>query len=423
MLKIGLIGFGGGSALIPLFEDEFVRKTPNLTHDQFTRKTIIASITPGALPVKLAGLIGAKLHGSWSALLASMAVAVPGTLGTVALLSMVQSGGSVLVRAVEAASIGIAAFIIALLVHYIHSVIAQSAQRWQAIFIILSVLVIGSAADTVRLFGQMFGQTWQVPIPSLNTVQTIFLALLIILVTSAVQSKRLGNPNLKKQVPTTRTPGFRKPIIGLLGLTVFGGVLTTLLVGLEGLKVMGLVLMSTLTSFGGGEAYVAVADGFFVSGNYVEGNLFYTQVVPIANAMPGPILVKIAAAIGYLVGGQGPIGWGVALAAASVAIGSCTALALLLLGLYQRVEGSHVVAGISNNILPVISGLLVQVAVTMLQTSTEVAETASKSGPLVIWVSLIGVLVIWKIRGLKRVPDLWLVLLTATISVVGLMLL
>src|SRR5690606_29183060 len=120
---------------------------------------------------------------------------------------------------------------------------------------------------------------------------------------------------------------------------------------------LGLVSLSTVTSFGGGEAYVGVADGFFVAGGSVSSAVFYSQLVPIANALPGPILVKLAAGIGYTAvapeHGAGP-GWVAAGAAALVAVAACTAIAVLVMGAYQRAERSPLVRDIGLYILPVI---------------------------------------------------------------------
>lgn len=54
MLKIGFIGFGGGSALIPVIEDEVVEKDKIVSEEEFNDDVMIASITPGALPVEVA---------------------------------------------------------------------------------------------------------------------------------------------------------------------------------------------------------------------------------------------------------------------------------------------------------------------------------------------------------------------------------
>ena len=54
MLKIGFIGFGGGTALIPVIEEEIVEKNKVVTEEQYNNEVMIASITPGALPVEIA---------------------------------------------------------------------------------------------------------------------------------------------------------------------------------------------------------------------------------------------------------------------------------------------------------------------------------------------------------------------------------
>ena len=58
MLKIGFIGFGGGTALIPVIEEEIVEKNKVVTEEQYNNEVMIASITPGALPVEIASGIG-----------------------------------------------------------------------------------------------------------------------------------------------------------------------------------------------------------------------------------------------------------------------------------------------------------------------------------------------------------------------------
>ena len=63
MLKIGFIGFGGGSALIPVIEEEVVEKDKIVSEEEFNDDVMIASITPGALPVEVATGIGRQSSG------------------------------------------------------------------------------------------------------------------------------------------------------------------------------------------------------------------------------------------------------------------------------------------------------------------------------------------------------------------------
>ena len=63
MIKIGFLGFGGGSGLIPLMEKKLVREEKLVSEEEFEDAVVIASITPGALPVEIAGSVGAKTNG------------------------------------------------------------------------------------------------------------------------------------------------------------------------------------------------------------------------------------------------------------------------------------------------------------------------------------------------------------------------
>jgi chromate transporter len=77
MLKVGVVGFGGDSALIPVIAKEVVAPG-KLSREQFAQDTVIANITPGALQVKRATLAGTRL---WNPVVAgAVSVALPGTL-------------------------------------------------------------------------------------------------------------------------------------------------------------------------------------------------------------------------------------------------------------------------------------------------------------------------------------------------------
>ena len=52
MLKIGAAGFGGGSALIPVIEDEVVKGQHLLSKKEYDEDVVSACVTPGALPVE-----------------------------------------------------------------------------------------------------------------------------------------------------------------------------------------------------------------------------------------------------------------------------------------------------------------------------------------------------------------------------------
>ena len=51
-------------------------------------------------------------------------------------------------------------------------------------------------------------------------------------------------------------------------------------------------MYSSFLSYGGGDAYLTVADGVFVDTGMVKEGVFYQQLVAIANVLPGSICVR-----------------------------------------------------------------------------------------------------------------------------------
>ena len=163
----------------------------------------------------------------------------------------------------------------------------------------------------------------------------------------------------------------------------------------------------------GGEAYVGVADGFFVASGIVDSSVFYGQIVPVANALPGPILVKIAAGVSYTVGLEsGSVIAGVALAAAALllTVGSCCAIALMLLAGYDRARDSIFVRNIAAYILPVICGLLASTSVSLLHASADIAEGAGVPPVWAVVGSVLLAFVVPVIHRVAKVPDIVLIL-------------
>ena len=200
----------------------------------------------------------------------------------------------------------------------------------------------------------------------------------------------------------------RGATLAFVALTLVGAGLFVAVAGFKGLEFAGLLTLSTLTSFGGGAAYIGVADGFFVRSGLISEAVFYTQLVPVANALPGPILVKVGVGSSYLFGtAVGPVqGWLLGLAGMFITVGACCAVALPLLGLYQQLKDHPVVVGIGRYILPVICGLLVSVAVTMVEISTAVMVDAGAPRVPAVAVLLAAAALMTVLHVRRLVPDL-----------------
>jgi chromate transporter len=75
--KTGLFTFGGGLAMIPILENEFVERKKWLEHDEFMDVVVIAESTPGPIAINSATYIGYKAAGFWGSLVSTIGVCLP----------------------------------------------------------------------------------------------------------------------------------------------------------------------------------------------------------------------------------------------------------------------------------------------------------------------------------------------------------
>lgn len=98
MLRIGTFGFGGGTALIPVIEEEVTKNNKLINDDEFNKDVIIANITPGALPVEIASGIGRKIRGIRGMLLSALMMALPGAFFTVLIISLINQSSDLVLK-------------------------------------------------------------------------------------------------------------------------------------------------------------------------------------------------------------------------------------------------------------------------------------------------------------------------------------
>ena len=474
--KIGIIGFGGGSALIPVVEAEVVHTNPYVSNESYTGHTIISNITPGALPVKLGMLCGYDMAGMKGMLTGAFAVTLPGVLVMILLLSLISVLGDEVLTQIEFASVGIGIFIIFLLFEYIHKVMGQAKKETffgTAIFLMVSSFFLTGGKQIRHMLTILFGEN---PLYSgtawlgLSTIQLLVLAFFVIFFTQGnskgvrmkiaivisifyvllfSKAQLLGvTPNgvfplillliaaaaavydAKKDNTTAgRKPGSEtngKPLVHLLKkITAFGIViiisyLIAYLVSGNCFSFFSKGLLSTITSFGGGEAYLTVADGMFVTDGAIDSTTFYGQIVPIANALPGPILVKILAAIGYTVGfGEMGMaaGFSLALLGLAIGVGGTCIVALIIDTVYRAFSNLQVFLVLKRWILPIISGLLLTTILSMLSevfkvmNATGIGTTGGISILAVFFAGVVLLIKKWKLK------DVFVIVIMSVVSI------
>ena len=79
-LRVGLFGYGGGPAMLPLIEKEVVDNYGWLTGEQFIDAIAMASTLPGPVATKMALSIGLQVGGPFGAFVAIGAMLLPSSI-------------------------------------------------------------------------------------------------------------------------------------------------------------------------------------------------------------------------------------------------------------------------------------------------------------------------------------------------------
>ncbi len=472
MFKIGCIGFGGGSALIPIMEKEAVDTHKFMSEEEYTNCTVIANITPGALPVKLGGLIGDKVAGPTGMLLGAILTSLPGVLIMLILLSTIAMLGDGVVASIEFASVGISVFIITLLVHYISKVMKDSKKNNFTLggYLLMIATMLLTFGNEIRHLLEMLGfsnaftessrifdistidilvliffvlfftcgrhHKFRTPIASIIALvyvlsfgksplipiydfKLIFQAVMMIfavvaVVVDAKKETSIEAPGPKKVDLLTPT----KQSIPFIVLTAVLYFACLFLTGVNPTYFFTNGFLSVVTSFGGGEAYLTVADGIFVAEGVVSSSDFYGQILPIANALPGSILVKILVGVGFVSAGTESMlaAWiysGFALALATAA--SCV-VCNYVASIYHTFSHLDIFVVLKVWILPVICGLLLSTITSMLAESAKITAHADLSAPLTIVLVILTYIFVEFLHKKFHLHDLFLIIIAAAIS-------
>ncbi|GGH71473.1 putative transporter YwrB [Compostibacillus humi] len=89
--RVGMLGFGGGPASIPLIQKEVVEKYGWMTEEEFGDVLAIANTLPGPIATKLAGYIGYRVSGFWGMVNAIVANIAPTIVLLIVLLTTLSS--------------------------------------------------------------------------------------------------------------------------------------------------------------------------------------------------------------------------------------------------------------------------------------------------------------------------------------------
>lgn len=88
--KIGFFTFGGGLAMIPFIEEEFIEKKRWVTRNDMTEMIALSQSFPGVIAVNVSIFIGHKIAGMTGAVMAAIGTVLPALISIVAILSILS---------------------------------------------------------------------------------------------------------------------------------------------------------------------------------------------------------------------------------------------------------------------------------------------------------------------------------------------
>lgn len=446
-IKIGAIGFGGGTALIPVIEREAIVKNGLITPDEFKEELVLQGITPGALPLKIACGLGVKSSPLFSVGLV-YATALVGVILAIIFTAILSVASSGVLTQVEYIAVGISAFIAIVIMKFVIKVPKSSkADKFlkQALVLIFASTLL-SCCSRIEGILALFGVNTRLHIPELSVTSILVLGINFVLFTrfeykktlecalryalaipvtvvgilafakdpiidhiaadivlyvvivamlsSVIIQDFLKAKKLKKMSMQAEThdsigkKAFQKiriPLITigflLIPMIIFG--LVVGLVNATGFKhffsLTGKSILAVVTTFGGGTAFISIAEGVFVEGGMVSNELFWSQIVPIANAFPGPLLCKMLATVWYHAAFSLGTGVGISILysiyGAIVGTTVTVVVYLLIYMLFQYLKELSIFEKLKLSILPLIAGLLIPTVLSMIINMVSVTMT------------------------------------------------
>jgi chromate transporter len=130
-LKIGVLTFGGGYAMIPVVERELIRKKGWTSMEEVMDYYTVAQITPGIIGVNLSTFVGYKRKGILGGFLATLGFVLPGVV-FISIIAVFLANFADL-PAVKHAFTGIRVAVCALIVDTVIKLVKGVFKDWKAI--------------------------------------------------------------------------------------------------------------------------------------------------------------------------------------------------------------------------------------------------------------------------------------------------
>lgn len=362
-LWLGLVGFGGGIAVLSMIRNLVVERRRWLTERELTNTATVAQMLPGGAAANALAYMGLRFAGVRGALLAYIGFSFPGTVIILVLAwAYIRFGvaprAELLLGGLNAAVVGL---IISITLKMARSGIARLWQMAVAVGALLLTLAGGAGSGEVALLGIGSGLILDLGTKRVRLARWHFRHLL----PPPVALPEEGHPLAPSGPPPVRqgdqarqdgrsgTPPATLPVLAAVPAGVVAALLQNTLV-----QVALVFFLTGMGAYGGGFAIIPHLQGALASHGWLTDRQF-VDAVAIGKLTPGPVLL-MATFIGYLVGRlPGAL-------VATVAIFAAPFLLVVTLGFWlDRMRSRRLVRAALRGLTPAVVGLMAAAALTL----------------------------------------------------------
>lgn len=168
--------------------------------------------------------------------------------------------------------------------------------------------------------------------------------------------------------------------------------------------------LSVFSTFGGGAIYYPVAEGVFVDSGLITSQVFNVELMTVVNALPGPVLVKMLASIGYKIGfsiaGSMLTGYLYSFLGLFIAVGLSSLTFAVIYIIFKHYGKLAIFGKIRNIILPAICGVLFSTIISMLSATFTAGEVASVKGYVTLLVVAVLYFAVHMVSKKTKLPEI-----------------
>jgi len=394
-LYIGIIGYGGGPAIIALMHRYFIEQRRWLDEHDFRIALSLSQVLPGAQAMSVIAFLGFRIGGAAGAVIAPLGLILPATILMILLSALYFAFGQLAI--VQALFTGLSAVVVALLAYVTLNMGRVMIRDRRALVIAAGAFVLLTAYSQLPYFAHRPAVARL--LSALDELPVVLLVVLAGGVAGLLAYRKLPLPAGDEEPNGhTRLPA-RGFWLSLLAAVVLVAAILWLVRGtLAGQLVFALLRVGAFT-FGGGYASIP----FFqhealVSHHWLDSQRQFLDGIALGQVTPGPVLIT-ATFIGYRV-----LGVAGALLATLAVFTPGVAAMFVLAHLHEKIRRLQWLQAMVRGVVAAFIGLLLSVTIQL--------GIASLTDWRTVMLALVAaaVLIVW------RKDPLWVIIGGAIIS-------